>query len=174
MLWRTASTAVQDHDTCDMRDVGTSTLTTMTTCKQYSAKFEDFQNMKFKELSQGAIHFYEYLYNTYISWPLFNVNCSVLRPQNLCNPLLAGVHTRFFRIQCRKTVVSISVSNSWIYTYSMRWETGYGETVNSYRWTNPCFLQKTFKASRCSNVRHHSVMSVQHSNVAITPPPKGM
>ena len=44
-----------------------------------------------------------------------------------------------------KTVVSISVSNSWIYTYSTRWETGYGETVNSYRWTNPCFLWKLSK-----------------------------
>ena len=37
-----------------MRDVCTST---MITCKQYAAKFEDFQNMKFTELSQSAFTF---------------------------------------------------------------------------------------------------------------------
>ena len=123
---------------------------------------------------QNTLHANENLYNTYIFWPLFNVNCSALRPQNVCKLSLPGYTLAFSGYNAVKTVVSISVSNSWIYTYSTRWETGYGETVNSYRWTNPCFLLKTFKASRCSNVRHNSVMSVQPSNVAITPPPEGI
>ena len=125
-----------------MRDVCTST---MTTWKQYSAKFKDFQNMKFPELSQGAFT----LMNIYIIltffWPLFNVNCSVLRPQNVCKRSLPGYTPDFSGYNAVKTVVSISVSNSWIYTYSTRWETGYGETVNSYRWTNPCFFWKRSK-----------------------------
>ena len=126
-----------------MRDVCISTMTTY-----METVLGEVQRLSKHEISRafsGRIHFNEYLYNTYIFWPLFDVNCSVLRPQNVCKRSLPGYTPDFSGYNAVKTVVSISVSNSWIYTYSTRWETGYGETVNSYRWTNPCFLWKLSK-----------------------------
>ena len=104
-----------------------------------------FKTLNFRSFLRAHSLNNEYLYNTYIFWPLFNVNCSVLRPQNVCKCFLSGYTPDFSGYNAVKTVVSISVSNSWIYTYSTRWETGYGETVNSYRWTNSCFLWKLSK-----------------------------
>ena len=48
--------------------------------------------MNFTELSQSALIFYEYLYNTLFLGHYSMLN-AVLRPQNVCKPLLAGVHT---------------------------------------------------------------------------------
>ena len=158
----------QDHDTCDMRDVCTST---MTTCKQYAAKFEDFQNMKFTELSQSAFTFMNiYIILTFLC-QLFNVKCSKYCVHRMCvNRSLSGYTPDFSAYIAVKTVVSICVSNSWIYTYSTRWETGYGETVNNYRWTNPCFLWKLSKLRAAPTFSMTVTDSLQPSNVAITPP----
>ena len=148
---------------CDMRDV---CKLTMTTCKQYRPVLGEDWRLSKHEI-YGAFwerfHFYKYLYNTYISWPSFNVKCSILRPQNVCKLLLAGVHNRFFSIHCGKKQWSefLFQTHESIFTLpSTRWETGYGETVKNYRQTNPCFLLKTFKASRCRNVFYDSVKIV--------------
>ena len=88
----------QDHDTCDMRDVCTST---MTTCKQYAAKFEDFQNKKFTELSKSAFNFMIiYIILTFLGH--YSMLNAALRPRNVRKPLLAGIHTGFFSIHCGK------------------------------------------------------------------------
>ena len=77
------------HDTCDMRRVtcahqqwqhGNSTRRSSKTFKTWN--FRSF--LRTHSLDN------EYLYNTYIFWPLFNVNCSVLRPQNVCKRSLLG------------------------------------------------------------------------------------
>ena len=113
----------------------------------------------------------EYLYNTYIFWPLFNVNCSVLRPQNVCKRSLPGYTPDF---QCGKNSrqhFCFKLVNLYL-LYEMRnrvWRDCKQLSLNKFM-----FSLKTFKASRCSNVRHNSVMSVQPSNVAITPPPEGI
>ena len=92
MLWRTASlftAVIQVTNTCDMRRVtcahqqwqhGNSTRRSSKTFKTWN--FRSF--LRTHSLNN------EYLYNTYIFWPLFNVNCSVLRPQNVCKRSLPG------------------------------------------------------------------------------------
>ena len=62
---------------------------------------------------------------------------AVLRPQNVCkrvvftNRSLSRYTPDFSAYITEKAAVGISVSNSWIYTYSTRYETGYGETKQS-------------------------------------------
>ena len=79
MLWRTASlfTALQyhDHGTSEMR----VHIKTMAMCKQYSAgEVGRLWKHEIYWAFSGRIHFYEFPYNTYISWPLFNaVKCSI-------------------------------------------------------------------------------------------------
>ena len=41
-----------------------------------------------------------------------------------------------------------------IYTYSTKWEKGYNENVNNYRFLKTCFLLKTFKDPRWGNFLH--------------------
>ena len=84
MLWRTVSllTAVIKITT-RATYVCTSA---MTSCKQYSAKFEDFQNIKFTELSQSAFIFDEYLYIILTFLGHYSMLNAVLRPQNVCKP----------------------------------------------------------------------------------------
>ena len=92
MLWRTASlfTAVIQ-------------VTTRVTCDAWRVHINndnmetvlgEVQRLSKHEISgafSGRIHLrIEYSYNTYIFWPLFNVNCSVLRPQIVCKRSLPG------------------------------------------------------------------------------------
>ena len=83
-----------------------------------------------------------------------------------------GTH-RIFRLQCGKNSrqhFCFKLVNLYL-LYEMRnrvWRDCKQLSLNK-----STFSLKTFKASRCSNVRHNSVMSVQPSNVAITPPPEG-
>ena len=199
MLWRTASlfTAVIQ-------------VTTRVTCDAWRVHINNdtrrssktFKTWNFRSFLRTHSLNNEYLYNTYIFWPLFNVNCSVLRPQNVCKRSLpggggggGGTH-RIFRIQCGKNSrqhFCFKLVNLYL-LYEMRnrvWRDCKQLSLNK-----SMFSLKTFKASRhselleclqhckqarssdwssrCSNVRHNSVMSVQPSNVAITPPPEGI
>ena len=145
MLWRTASLfnaviQVTTRVTCDAWRVHINNDNMETVLGEVQRLSKHFRSF-FRAHSVNN----EYLYNTYIFWPLFNANCGVLRPQNVCKRSLPGYTPDFSGYNAVKTVVSISVSNSRIYTYSTRWETGYGETVNSYRWRNSCFLWKLSK-----------------------------
>ena len=133
----------------------------MTKCKQYrpvlSAKFEDFQNIKFTELSQSAFTFINmYVILTFLGHHSM-LNAVYCVHKTCVNRSLSGYTTDFSAYIAVKTVVSISVSNSWIYNYSTRWESGYGETVNNYRRTkwNPFFwkLSKLRAAETFSSVK---------------------
>ena len=156
-----------------MRDVCTST---MTTWKQYSAKFKDFQNMKFPELSQDA---FTYIYIILTFFGHYSMLTAVYCVHRTCvNAPCRGTH-RIFRIQCGKNSrqhFCFKLVNLYL-LYEMRnrvWRDCKQLSLNK-----SMFSLKTFKASRCSNVRHNSgmsvqPMSVQPSNVAITPPPEGI
>ena len=103
---------------------------TMAICKQYSAgEVGRLSKHEIYWAFSGRIHFYEFPYNTYISWPLFNaVKCSITSTERVVNgscvykPLLVEVlYTPDFSAYiAEKAAVGISVSNSWIYTYSTR------------------------------------------------------
>ena len=133
----------------------------MTTWKQYSAKFKDFQNMKFPELSQDA---FTKIMNIYIILTFFghySMLTAVYCVHRTCvNAPCRGTH-RIFRIQCGKNSrqhFCFKLVNLYL-LYDMRnrvWRDCKQLSLNK-----SMFSLKTFKASRCSNVRHNSVMSVQ-------------
>ena len=92
MLWRTASlfTAViqvTTRVTCDAWRVHINNDNMETVARRSSKTFKTWNCRSF--LRTHSLN-NEYLYNTYIFWPLFNVNCSVLRPQNVCKRSLPG------------------------------------------------------------------------------------
>ena len=149
-----------DHDTFDMRDVCKSR---MTTCKQYRHVLDEVRRLSNHDI-YGAfserIHIYKYLYNTYISWTSFNVRCSILRPQNVCKPLLAGVHNGFFSIHCgkksRKHFCFKLVNLYLLFEMQNRvWRDCKQLSPNKSK-----FSYENFKASRCRNVLHDSVKIV--------------
>ena len=115
----------------------------------------------------------EYLYNTYI-FGHYSMLTAVYCVHRTCvNAPCRGTH-RIFRIQCGKNSrqhFCFKLVNLYL-LYEMRnrvWR-----DCKQLSLKKSMFSLKTFKASRCSNVRHNSVMSVQPSNVAITPPPEGI
>ena len=111
MLWHTASlfTVLQyhDHGTSEMR----VHIKTMAMCKQYSAgEVGRLSKHEIYWAFSGRIHFYEFPYNTYISWPLLNaLKCSIASTERVVNgscvykPLLVEVHTGFFSIHWGKS-----------------------------------------------------------------------
>ena len=91
---------------------------------------------------------------------------AVLRPQNVC--LQTALCWIFFRVHCRKNQSSAFVFQIRESILTLRNEKqGMARLYTIYRLTNPCFLPKTLKASRCRNVLHDFL---HLSNVAITPP----
>ena len=79
--------------------------------KQYSAKFENFQNMKFTELSQGVFTFMNiYIILTFFGhYSMLTAEYCVYRTCVNCS--LPGYTPDFSGYNAVKTVVNISVSN---------------------------------------------------------------
>ena len=157
MLWRTASlfTAViqvTTRVTCDAWRVHINNDNIIEHGNSTRRSSKTFKTWNFRSFLRTHSLNNEYLYNTYIFWPLFNVNCSVLRPQNVCKRSPAGVHA-IFRIQCGKNSrqhFCFKLVNLYL-LYEMRnrvWRDCKQLSLNK-----SMFSLKTFKASRCSNVR---------------------
>ena len=122
------------------------------------------------------------LSDAYSSWSLFDVKRSTASTERVyvnitwqSAPLQGYTPTRWRCLHCCKQVF---VSNSWIYTYSTRWETGYGKTVNNYRSkTHVFFWKQNRESTKGKTVKNHAVSMQKRSvwpftpvNIEITPP----
>ena len=149
---------------------------TMAICKQYSAgEVGRLSKHEIYWAFSGRIHFYEFPYNTYISWPLFNaVKCSIASTE-LCKRVVClqtascrGTHRIFqHSLHCGKSShrhFCFKLVNLYL-LYEIRnrvWRDCKQSSINK-----SCFLLKTFKNFALWKILHDCV---QPSNVAITPP----